>query len=453
MDFSKFGTLHKHNMSLSAGSTGTLKPDEVRRHYDKTFNHFVDYMLKMRTSSFKKENGFTVPGRYISLEEGLANCYGLSAPANIHPRFRKGWVREKLMNQFGMTGRTHKISDMAEILLGTSNYGIKEATADMISCTKYNDFESFSSNISATGGTEQVPTDYRFLIPEFIMDAITVGYENDALYTNWTAVTNTVTSRNDIILPQIRQGDTVPYEVAEGADIPFASLQFGQKKTDVRKRGVGLKLTDELITQSTVDMMATFIAQVGVDMGLALDSLAMFTLINGEQSDGSESAPVVGVDNVANGFTYKDAKRVFTRMKRLGLPATRMITREDDGIDITEFPEFKGGDFATQLSNMETIIGVPDRFQQDVHLPPPNQAMYLSPNNALMKMDFRGMTVEERRNPQNQTNELFISETTNFAIIRKDARVLQDKTVTFTDFPESMDIDSRIAEQFKNICS
>lgn len=249
----------------------------------------------------------------------------------------------------------------------------------------------------------------------------------------------------------ILRGDGMPSVVNEGANIPVGSLQFNKKDVTIFKVGTGFRITDELLMASQIDMLYLFLQEVGNDMAIGADSQAMLTLINGEQADGSESAPLVGVAVTANGFTYKDIKKVFTRMTRLGIPADRMITGEDDGIDITSIDRFEGFQGQTKLASIRSIIGVPDQFTQDTYVMPANQIMYLNSRRAMVKLQYRGMMTERRRNPQNQTEELYISDWINFAIVKREARVLQTKasTIGAQPFPSYMDIDGRINQSFQ----
>ena len=54
----------------------------------------------------------------------------------------------------------------------------------------------------------------------------------------------------------------------------------------------------------------------GVQLGYALDTLAMDVVINGNQVDGSESAPVIGVGSTSDGIQYRDLLRVWVRASR-----------------------------------------------------------------------------------------------------------------------------------------
>jgi hypothetical protein len=302
---------------------------------------------------------------------------------------------------------------------------------------------------SVSGNTSQISEAYRFLIPELIGTAIRTGYVHSALHTNWIVSSQNISQRS-IKMPQILRGDGMPSIVNEGADIPMGSVAFGQKEAKVFKVGTGFTITYELLFESSMDILFIFLGEVGNDMAIGADVLAMSTLINGEQSDLSESAPVIGVETTSS-FAYKDIKRAFTRGKRLGQPYTRIITGEDDGINITGIDKFEGFNGGTNLSSIRSIIGVPEVFDIDTHVPPANQIIFVSPEKAMVKLVYRGLMTERVRNPKNQTEELYISDHIGFAIVKRDARLILDKSIAFASngFPTYMDIDARIASGFK----
>jgi hypothetical protein len=90
---------------------------------------------------------------------------------------------------------------------------------------------------------------------------------------------------------------------------------------------------------------------------------------------------------------------------------------------------------------------------EDVFVMPDDQLMLLSPSRCMAKLRWKGLKTETRRNPQNQEEELFVSDYIGFAILRRDGRLIIDKSIAFSGngFPTYMDIDSRLAETFKNI--
>ena len=419
--------LIEHNLSLSKNGVGTMSHTEVKDQTLESLEGFAKNVQNLRRGTSEDSKGNKINPIDLSLDDAIKVSYGCDTP--------------QFLSNLGIFTNSMSLETAAREL-GCDNLTNLELQNLMIS------HGSFSAGSPAH--TNDISSDHRFIIPELITSAIRVGYEHTAMHNNWTASTQNMSKRK-VTMPQILRGDGQMTKINEGADIPMGSVQFGQKEANTFKVGTGFAITDELVIESTLDMLFLFMQEVGNDMSIGADVLALDVLLKGEQSDLSESAPVVGV-NTPGQFTYKDIKRVFTRMKRLGQPASRIITGEEDGIDITDIDKFQGFDGPSKLANIRSILGVPEVFDIDTHGVPDDQAIFVNPTKALVKLKFRGMITEKRRNPRNQTEEMFISDHIGFAIIKRDARVILDKSLDFSvaGFPDYMDIDARIKEGFKN---
>lgn len=423
--------LREHNLSLIANNgAGPLNAVDVRDTVQEALPSFAKEVSNLRRGKAVDARGNEIGPVDISFEDALKLHFNTDA--------------KTLMAQLGVHSKSMSLEQTARTL-GCDNFTLNSMEELMVSAS------NFDSVLGTPASTTQVDSDYRFLIPELIGAAIRTGYINSALHPNWIAATQNMSKRK-ITMPHIKRGDGMPSKIAEGANIPMGSVQFGQKEAGVFKIGTGFKLTDELIAESALDVLFIFLQEVGNDMSIGADVLALNVLLQGEQISGSESAPVVGVATPGT-LAYTDIKKVFTRMTRLNQPASRIITSENDAINITGIDKFEGFQGDTKLASIKTIVGVPEKFDIDVHVPPASQMIFLDPTRAMMKLNFRGMVTERRRNPQNQTEELFISDHIGFAIIKRDARVVLDKSVSIgsSPFPSYMDIDSRIQEAFKNL--
>lgn len=421
--------LRRHNREVAAGNAGTEDVNDVRETVEETLVDFTKQVQKIRKGQAQDRKGNKLAPHDISLEQAVKNYYGFKdvnqflVSLDVHARSH-GF--QELARRFGVDGINKE--SMERMLLAHS--------------------ESFANPM----GTTEIDSAFRFIIPEIFTNAIRLGYQHASLHQNWIGGTQNL-STETLKMPFILRGDGMPSKVNEGANIPMGSIAFGKKEVTVFKIGTGFKITDELLMASTLDLLSIFLSEVGNDMAIGADSQAFSVLINGEQADGSESAPVVGVDNTTNGFAYKDIKKVFTRMKRLNQPANRIVAGEDDGINITGIDRFEGFQGQTRLASIRSIIGVPEVFDIDTYVLPANKILYVNQNRAMIKLQYRGMMTERRRNPQNQTEELYISDWINFAIVKRDARVVQDKSVTIgaSPFPSYMDVDARINQAYQSI--
>ena len=418
--------IKKHNANLASGGTGLEKNSDVRHTIEESLQEFAKEVLETRRGEKLTNGGHKLAPNNISFDEALKYYYGTGF--------------DGFLKNMQIFKGSDSIKDIAG-RFGCAN--LNKSTMENLMI----EHSTFSNPM----GTPDINSEFRFIIPEIFTQAIRTGYEHQAMHNNWIRSVQNL-SQEEITMPYIERGDGMPSKVNEGADIPVGSIKFGKKKANVFKIGTGFSITDELLMASSLDLLMIFLEEVGNDMSIGADALAFNVLTNGEQADLSESAPVIGVNTAAT-FAYEDIKRVFTRMRRLGLDPSRVISGEEDGIDITGLSQFQGFSGQTQLSSIRSIIGVPDRFDIDTYTLPTDQIMYLAPEKAMVKLSYRGFMTERQRNPQNQTEELFISDWTNFAIVKRDARVIQDKSLLFSGngFPTYMDIDSRINESYKSI--
>lgn len=431
LDLSK---VQEMNLQVAEKKTGydVLKKTDfqnLRHTIEDDLPNFGFNLQKIRKGQIDNEKtGKKMSPRDLSLNRALYAAYGIKDLSQFLEVFELSM------------GDT--IGDVA-LTFGVDNLNAKSVENMMVSHSE------FANPMT----TAEIDVSHRFIIPEIFTNAIRLGYEAQSQHQNWIASTTNM-STHKLSMPQILRGDGMPARVAEGAAIPMGSVSYSRKDVTIFKVGTGLKLTDELIYDSRVDHLQIFLGESGNDMAIAADNQGFLTLVNGEQADLSESAPVIGVINTSVGFQYKDVKKVFTRMKWLGQPATRIVAGEDDGVDVTGIDKFEGFQGQNKLSSLRSlIIGVPDAFDIDTYVLPANQILYLNAAKAMTKLKYRGMMTERRRNPQTQTEELYVSDHIGFAILKRDARILQDKTLDFATngFPTYMDVATRINESYKSL--
>lgn len=286
---------------------------------------------------------------------------------------------------------------------------------------------------------------YVWLVPEIIRSAISLGIKEAPFYPNIIASDQSIKGLT-AIMPFVNPSDANPARVNEAETIPLGDVSFGQKSVTLFKIGRGFRLTDEVKNYVSLDVMSIFLRDFGVQLGYALDTLALDTVINGNKTDGSESAPVIGV-TTANTLVYKDLLRIWIRASRLGRSFKTMIGAEDISLDLLDLPEFKTRQYGTTEATLNLKTPVPNSADYYIHPGvAENEILMVDPRAALIKLTAQQLMLESERIASNQTSSIYATITTGFSKMYRDAAILLDKSKTFAEngFPAYMDIDPYI---------
>ena len=293
--------------------------------------------------------------------------------------------------------------------------------------------------------------DVRWIIPEFYRDAIRVGFRKSPIWSNIIAAEEQMKGLTQII-PHINKSDSTPAVVAEGETIPLGALSYGSKKFNAFKVGKGIQLTDEVIKHSSLNLVRIFLEDFGVQMGHAVDTLAIDTLLNGEQLDGSEAAPVIGVAT-AGTKTYNDILKLWIRMGRMGRVPGVMLGGEAAALETWNLDEFKvQAPYAPENKLNIKNIPIPQSTDYFVHGNiPANKEIILDKTRGIIKMNAAPLMVESDRIITNQTNVTVASMSLGFAKLFTDSALVLDSSVTFAanGFPSYMDVDSQADISFE----
>lgn len=291
----------------------------------------------------------------------------------------------------------------------------------------------------------------KWLVPEIMRSTIQLGMKRAPIYPNVIASEESINAIK-VQVPYINTMDAAPRWLGEGETIQLSELSYGSKEFKVRKMGRGIKLTDELRKFSSLNVVSMFLRDFGIRLGYGLDSLAIQVLLNGEQANGSQSAPVIGVAT-ANTLTYKDILKVWLRLTRMGKNPTTMVGGEDMALEILDLPEFKKSDKGVAPeAKLNLRTSVPSQSDFFIHSSvPASQVIILDESTTMGKFNTMPLKVEHERIVSNQTEATYVSLATGFAIFFRDSRVALDKSVTYTNnpFPEYMNIDAMAVEVIK----
>jgi len=369
--------------------------------------------------------------------------------ADINTEFQKlkaqDLVRElpsmvQQLDGFRAGNNNHKPTDISLEELVTGKYGVsKEAFYDKLGInpkmdTMQNVFSMPDQSI-------------RWIVPEIIREAITLGIREAPFYPNIIASDQPINGLS-AIMPSINMSDAAPAKVNEAETIPLGDISFGQKSVSLFKIGKGFKITDEVRNYVSLDVLGIYLRDFGVQLGYAMDTLAMDVLINGNKADGSESSPVIGVYSTTNGITYKDLLHIWVRAARLGRNFQSMIGGEDQAITMLDLPEFKNRSQGTTMATLNIKSPVPNSADFYIHPgTPANQLLLVDKSAALIKLTAQQLKLESERIVSNQTEATYASLTTGFSKMYQDAAILlaSDKAFATYGFPSYMSIDSYLS--------
>lgn len=282
--------------------------------------------------------------------------------------------------------------------------------------------------------------DVRWLIPEIWRDAIRLGLRKAPIWPNIVSTTQTV-NQTTVKMPFWNMSDAVAARVNEGETIPVGNVSYGSKQVSIYKVGRGIKVTDEVRNYVSVNIVSIYLQDFGIKMGHSLDSLLIDILLNGDQANGSESAPVVGIAT-AGTLIYKDLLKIFIRMARLGRTPNTMIAGEDMALEVLDLDEFKTRRAGTTDAKLNLKTPVPNSVDFFIHgNVPDDQVIMVDTNATVIKLDAQPLMVESERIVSNQTEATYATVTTGFAGLFRDGRIVMDQSLAFASygFPSYMD--------------
>lgn len=330
---------------------------------------------------------------------------------------------------------------LAELVQEKFDVSIDEFYDDLGVDPSFDTVENFFTTVSE---------DVRWLIPEIFRDSLRLGYRNAPI---WPAITAKEEQANQLsqILPYLNMSDAAPKKVGEGETIPVGSLSYGERSFRIWKFGRGIKLTDEVRRYVSLAVVSIYLQDFGVKMGQGVDTLALNTVINGEQPNGVNSSPIIGVYDTTKKIQFRDLLRLWVRMAKMGRVPKVMIAGEELAIDLLELPQFSQRAQGTTEYKLNVKTPLPQgadlyiNGNMDEH-----QLTIIDPSVCLLKMNAVPLMVESERIVSNQTSAFYASFTTGFAKLFDDSSVIIDQRLAFDGsgsgagfgFPDYFDVDS-----------
>lgn len=328
---------------------------------------------------------------------------------------------------------------------GGIEYSFAEAVYDRWGFASVDDFLRYGLDIDPSTATLQsfnqisdIPEGARYLIPEVILEMYKLGLNLDPIFSKLISRDIPI-SQPKAIIPFMNVSDAMPQIIGERESIALGQMSFGAKDVSVVKFGIGLEMDSEIINAVSINLLSEFMKDAGTKFNTALDALAILTLMNGEQLDGSTSSAKIGVRDLTKGFTYRDYLHIVKRMERMGRKNMLMLCGEDVSIDVAMLPEFLGFAGETRIVN----VGEQQKSQEMlVHgIIPDNQIMFVDAAAALLKLTYQGMSIETERYARTDINAAYIRTSTGFATKFRDARLIIDRSLDYAanQFPVWLD--------------
>lgn len=287
----------------------------------------------------------------------------------------------------------------------------------------------------------EIDEGYRWIVPELFREAIRLGLRKSPIYPNLIRQEETV-SQTTVKMPDIKMSDMTPRKLGEMETIATGTVAFGSKEVTIKKIGLGIKMSDEVVRYSTLNLLGIALEDMGVLLGMGLDTMAINTLINGDQLDGSDSCGVIGTAN-GTSFAYRDILKTWIRMQRIGQLPSAIISNEDPALDVLLLPEFKGfeGQTTTQKINLKTPVPTSQDFYIHGAMPDADYLLFVNAMSAMLKLNAVPLRIESERVVSRQLEAVYATLTTGFATLKRDARLIMDKGQTFTAFPSWFNVD------------
>lgn len=284
---------------------------------------------------------------------------------------------------------------------------------------------------------------YRWLLPEVVRAAVQLGLRKAPIYPELIAAEENVDQKK-VTLPSINMSDATPEVIGETETIPVGTVSFDERDVKLKKLGTGIKVSDEVQKYVSLNILSLYLQDAGVKLGLGMDTMAIDVLINGDGGTGSYAAPVIGVKSTTDGITYYDLLRAWIRMGRLGRTPSTMLSNENAALKILQMAEFKGANYNNKKQNINIKTPIPQSQDYLVHGAMPSAEILglLDNSMALLKLNATALQVESARIAERQLNGTYVTITTGFAKLFRDAFLMIDGTQLFTDFPSFMNVNA-----------
>lgn len=356
------------------------------------------------------------------------------------------WSEVKVNREYNMKAFHH---DMQKLRQQGQDISLKRFLADTYGAeyTPEKFYGELGIDLNGMTVEKMLSTDdlTRYLFPEVFRDAIVRGLDYTPIYgrlvTGEERIESTGLTMPKMDWTTIDQSEIQLRDTHEAATITEGEIMVWAEKTvNIRKKARGLKQTYESLMFTPIDLARVFFEELGVKLGADLDREAINVLLNGDQANGSESAPVIGA-GTANTLMYRDIARAWTRFRRLGRNSSIMLADEVDTLTILDMPEFQrtipaGATTREGVPNLNVVNPLPS--SQDIYVTdavPTGMLVLVDTARAMVQLTAMPLLIETEKIVSRQLNGEYVSIITGFANIFKDGRLVLDYRTSLATNP------------------
>ena len=322
---------------------------------------------------------------------------------------------------------------MAEIVRDGVRRGMGEAQREQLARIRQN-LASFAP-VTADGGSQ------RFMSPEVFLDPVNRGAVQAMFYSD-LVVREEAVSQPTATIPQLDLADARLADSGEAATIEEGSVTYGSKDVKLKKKAKGLKVTYEAIQFNSLSLAQIFFEDAGRILGHTLNDMAVDAIVDGDQPNGSEAAPVIGVEDPAKGITWFDLARIAIQFALLGRTGIQAIGNATTALNYINLDEVKNKQFSG-TAMLNTMLKTPLNMPQELYVSqkvPDDQLAIQDPSMSLVQLTAMPLMVETERIISKQIQASYTSIMTGFAKLQRNASVILDGSIPFADngFPAWM---------------
>jgi len=282
----------------------------------------------------------------------------------------------------------------------------------------------------------------RWLVPEQFLEAQRTGAIKRAYYEDLIIRKEAVNTQSPKV-PFVDISSAQTRIIAEGETKPKGKVSSSTKQVELSKYATGLGVTYESIRRVSLNWLSLFFEDAGRRHMAKKNGNLALTLINGDTADLAYAAPVIGVENTGNGFTYFDLIRVLVWMGDLGFSAQDVLASKAMAVTFLNISEIKNNQNAGgKLVQVNPKTPLPTDFNLYTSSKvPANKLIFQDSMWSLIEAFEQPLTLDSRNDITTDIFESYMTEWTGFVKFRRDASVIVDASVAYSGnaFPTWME--------------